>query len=757
MAQSPIKLLDCTLRDGGYYNNWDFDRDLVTKYLEDTAAAGVDVVEIGFRSKPRSSFMGPYLYSIDRHLETLEVPEQLQVAVMINASEFIGESDVETISSVKALFSAADQSIVDIVRIAVNFDHFSGSRILAETLKDLGYSIGFNLMQSHGKSDEEYRNTAKAITGWNVVDILYFADSLGCMCPDDVANIVTHLRKGWSEALGFHAHDNKGFALANLLAAINAGVTWCDSTIAGMGRGAGNVSTEAFLSEAEHEGLHQGRVRLLDRTVSAFRELQKSLGWGWNYFYQFAGNHQIHPTYVQTLLSDPKYTNAQIWDILEGLSTSKASSFSIETLGKLTSPSANTVTVGGWDATDWLEGREVLLIGNGGSTARYAKDIKQYIEHASPAVVFLNYNEHIASELGDATVVCHDSRMIFELDKLQPSPHPIVMPFGNAPQTVIDKLIASDVLDYGMEVREGFFDIQPSKCCIPKKLALAYALALVTQAGARSIKMVGFDGYPRGDERNVEVASVLKQYQSLSRSVSLEALTPTSYPVPQGSLFAPSSLKPSFALIIPARFGSSRFEGKPLADIHGKPMIVRVWEKCCKAVHENSIFVATDDDRIEQACVEYGINILRTSTHCLTGTDRVYEVSRLIDRDIYINVQGDEPMLDPDDIRLVIDQAMRTPDQIVNGMCLITEENAFFSANTPKVVTDLSGALLYMSRAGCRRTRMKSSMEGCGKFVFTPFQRMLFRLSDKLKEKAHLNLKRTSKSFDFWRWGTRFR
>ena len=124
MPNNEIRILDCTLRDGGYYNNWDFDRQLVAKYLADVTAAGIDVVEIGFRSKPRKSFMGAYLYSTDRHLATLDIANQLTVAVMINANEFVGESDAETISSLKEFFLEANQSAVDMVRIAVNFKSF---------------------------------------------------------------------------------------------------------------------------------------------------------------------------------------------------------------------------------------------------------------------------------------------------------------------------------------------------------------------------------------------------------------------------------------------------------------------------------------------------------------------------------------------------------------------------------------------------------------------------------------------------------
>ena len=152
-------------------------------------------------------------------------------------------------------------------------------------------------------------------------------------------------------------------------------------------------------------------------------------------------------------------------------------------------------------------------------------------------------------------------------------------------------------------------------------------------------------------------------------------------------------------VIIPARFQSSRFPGKPLTPILGVPMIKRVWDQCAKATSNENIFVATDSDKILNYCTDNNIQVLITSENCLTGTDRIYEASLQIDADIYINVQGDEPLIDPDDIRKIISISKSAPEIILNGMCKITSEVDFRSTAIPKVVTDLNNKLLYMSRA----------------------------------------------------------
>jgi 3-deoxy-manno-octulosonate cytidylyltransferase (CMP-KDO synthetase) len=154
-----------------------------------------------------------------------------------------------------------------------------------------------------------------------------------------------------------------------------------------------------------------------------------------------------------------------------------------------------------------------------------------------------------------------------------------------------------------------------------------------------------------------------------------------------------------FVVIIPARYQSSRLPGKPLVHICGLPMIVRTYRQCIKAVPAEKVFIATDNDRIAAVCRENGMQCLMTSADCLTGTDRIAEASGMVNADCYINVQGDEPVFCPDDIRKLMETAREFPDQILNGYCRITDEDQFRSGSVPKVVMRPDGRLLYMSRS----------------------------------------------------------
>lgn len=180
---------------------------------------------------------------------------------------------------------------------------------------------------------------------------------------------------------------------------------------------------------------------------------------------------------------------------------------------------------------------------------------------------------------------------------------------------------------------------------------------------------------------------------------------------------------PHYAVIIPARYQSSRLPGKPLVPLNGVPMIVRTYRQCLKACPAERIHVATDDDRIREVCEQHGISVLMTSSLCLTGTDRLAECAQQLDADIFINVQGDEPVFNPDDLRRMIEACGQWPGEVLNGYCAIEEEAQFRSTSTPKVVLRPDGRLLYMSRATIPGTKSNEFVRGWRQVCLYAFPR----------------------------------
>ena len=157
--------------------------------------------------------------------------------------------------------------------------------------------------------------------------------------------------------------------------------------------------------------------------------------------------------------------------------------------------------------------------------------------------------------------------------------------------------------------------------------------------------------------------------------------------------------KKEYLIVIPARYNSSRFPGKLLKKINGKTILSHVWEICVKASDKEKVIVATDHDKIRAHCEDKGINYLMTSPNCLTGTDRVYEVSKRVSSEIYINVQGDEPLLNYLDLKKFIQFSLLNKLKVTNAMTKISKRSDFFNLNIPKVVTNEDDDLLYISRS----------------------------------------------------------
>jgi 3-deoxy-manno-octulosonate cytidylyltransferase (CMP-KDO synthetase) len=157
----------------------------------------------------------------------------------------------------------------------------------------------------------------------------------------------------------------------------------------------------------------------------------------------------------------------------------------------------------------------------------------------------------------------------------------------------------------------------------------------------------------------------------------------------------------NYIVVIPARLVSTRLPEKPLIKIKGKTVIQRTFEQCLKAVPEKHVYIATDSLKIKEHVESFTSNVLLTSSDCLTGTDRIAEVAKKIEVDYYINVQGDEPLINPSDIKKVIKNVEFDSNisSVYNGYSEIKDESEYRSLTIPKVVMREDGRLLYMSRS----------------------------------------------------------
>ncbi|CAD5377017.1 4-hydroxy 2-oxovalerate aldolase [Pseudomonas sp. OF001] len=531
-----MKFLDCTLRDGGYYNAWHFSETVIHQYLEAMAAAEVDVVEMGLRSLHNSGFKGACAYTTDNFIRSLSIPSGLTLGVMVNASELVG--DLPQNEVLQQLFPLpASESPISLVRIASHVHEFHQALPAVMWLKQRGYQVGFNLMQIADRSEAEIKALAKEAAAYPL-DALYFADTMGSMTPEQTAKIIHWLRSEWSGALGIHTHDNLGLALSNTLRALDEGVTWVDSTVTGMGRGPGNARTEELAIEmAERRCKSVNMVPLMALLREHFKPMQVRYGWGTNPYYYLAGKYGIHPTYIQEMLSDSRFSDEDVLAVIEHLRKEGGKKFNLHTLDAARHFYHSEPT-GHWSPKEKFAGRDVLLLGTGPGVAGNRAALERYIRHHKPLVLALNTQSAICAEMIDFRVACHPVRLLADCEAHTKLPQPLITPYSMLPQDVQNSLSNKQILDFGLNVQPETFQFTDTHCIAPTSLVVAYALAVATSGQAQKVLMAGFDGYGEDDPRSKEMQNLLEAYQKTAQALPLQSLTPTRYGLPTLSVYA---------------------------------------------------------------------------------------------------------------------------------------------------------------------------------------------------------------------------
>ncbi|QNI66420.1 HMGL-like family protein [Synechococcus sp. BMK-MC-1] len=528
--------MDCTLRDGGYYNSWDFPVDLIEAYLVAMKAAQVDVVELGFRFLRNEGFKGGCAYTTDDYLNGLCIPSGLRVAVMVNGGDLcteIGCTDV-----LERLFTqSATDSPVNMVRFACHFHEFPKALPAAAWLNERGYEVGFNLMQIADCSHKKI-NEITAMASDFPLDVLYFADSMGSMIPDDISRVVGWLREGWQGELGIHTHDNMGMALANTLRAQAEGVSWLDATVTGMGRGPGNARTEELVIEAEMMRHRSANfVPLMNLVAHIFEPMKAKYGWGTNPFYYLAGKYGIHPTYIQEMISDTRYDVEDILAVIDHLSIQGAKKYSVDSLNGARQFYSGEPR-GTWSPAEMIAQRDVLILGTGPGVEAHRSALEAYVRRAQPIVLALNTQSAIDSSLINLRIACHPVRLLADAEAYSDLPQPLITPVSMLQKQLLAELDGNDLLDFGLGIETGEFKFYDTYCIVPTSLVLAYALAVVTSGKAANILMAGFDGYPSGDPRNAETATILNHFRNSTGLDRLLSVTPTRHKMRSCSIYS---------------------------------------------------------------------------------------------------------------------------------------------------------------------------------------------------------------------------
>ena len=294
-----MKILDCTLRDGGYYTNWDFEESTTHTYFTSMENLPIDYIEIGYRSKPMSDYMGKYFYCPIYVIKSIKELSGKKLAIILN------EKDVRA-GDAEALLKPC-QGLIDMVRIAMAPSNFLRALHLAKEVKSLGFELAFNVMyMSTWQNETAFFNNLPKAKG--LPDYFYMVDSFGGSFPKQVKNTVELVRSNLDVKLGFHGHNNLELGLINTLTAIEEGVDIVDTTVTGMGRGAGNLSTELLLTVLNSTYQLPVDFNALASVVSEFESLRSQYHWGTNLPYMVSGANSLPQKQVMEWVSRRFYS-----------------------------------------------------------------------------------------------------------------------------------------------------------------------------------------------------------------------------------------------------------------------------------------------------------------------------------------------------------------------------------------------------------------------------------------------------------------
>jgi 4-hydroxy 2-oxovalerate aldolase len=543
-----IPVLDCTLRDGGYFNDWNFTKDTAFSLIDALRKSGVHLIEVGFKSPhthKSKEFEGLFRYCNESLLSSLISHKDTRYSFMVDAKEFLVDGKVDP-ALVRECIPERSESVFSFARVATYYASLPGSLDLMSTLRDKGYNATINLMGMSLLSEKDFDNSLQLIADAKP-HVFYFSDTFGDLVPDQIAGTIDHIRKIYNGFLGIHTHDNNGLAFANTIKAIEYDIDFVDSTVMGMGRGAGNLRTEQLLLYLYFKQgyTHLNPGELLDVIDTHLVPLHNTYHWGWDYTYMLSAMQNIHPMYCQNLRSTRQYTIEQVSRILTSIATENRASFSERALMHAIDSVVNQPVTSEEELIEVPvytpeQFDDVLVIASGPSRETYKDEISSYIT--------MHGNDWRDRETQPLVLECNPVGTGFDYDYY----YSVILNWVRLRSTIESKMISAPIItgiskipesltrrniikSFPVRINKGEFSVSPAELTIPSYVVGMFSIGLALLSSPKVIHLVGFDGYDdKNDPRYQEMDAFLKKVSPLAKIVSL---TPTHYSLIKESIY----------------------------------------------------------------------------------------------------------------------------------------------------------------------------------------------------------------------------
>ncbi len=531
------KLLDCTIRDGGHLNGWNFTPECVRASYYAAVKAGADYFEIGYRFKNPKPEWGLFAKCDDNMLLNLITPNpKCKISLMIDA----GKSDADEFRECNSKLTP-----ISLVRVATYPQKLEEAFDLCEKLHKKGYNLFLNLMAISEFKEEDF-DKIKHWPNKSILDAICFADSFGSFIPDDIEKYYNKLKSLGFKNISFHSHNNLQLAFANTLKAIDLNFYSVDASIYGMGRGSGNLPAEiitGYLSKTGNQKYNP--VAYIDVIERFYLKFTQTTPWGYRIQSLIGGLKNIHPYYVNGLYEKKSFTINEIWTAADLVKKYAPISFSSDNLNNVLSdkfvnyddikikdklavlPEKDAFSQGNVEFKNLYKDRNFMIIANGSSIKENQEVIKRFIREKDCVVIGTNFLEN----LYDTDFHCFVNRKRF-LKYINTVHSTLLLPsfFG---KELVKENTTNKVMYFDTKLSDNITDnLFENDTHIYKYLNVAIsAIYCAYQMGAKAIYAVGIDGFGKNGEKfeyfykeddfynNKEY--LMKAYQELSESLDI--------------------------------------------------------------------------------------------------------------------------------------------------------------------------------------------------------------------------------------------
>lgn len=384
-----INILDCTLRDGGYINNWNFGKEVISKIAENISRAAVELIECGFLSQQKTTTEEKSIFRTILEAEKyFQKVKQNNLALMVNCGEYQVE-DMKPYSGGK----------ITTIRIAFHKHQLVEAKKLCLQLQHKGYTVFFQPMVTMRYTDEELLQLIKWANE-NKPEAFYIVDSFGTMRKKDILRIFYLIDNNLFKdiKIGFHSHNNLQLSFSNaqeLITLNSKREIIIDTSIFGMGRGAGNLCTELMLQYINENIENKYYMLPILETIDEFiMPIFKTHSWGYSVPYYIAAINDCHPSYATYLTNMQTLFVKDINNIMKMIHPEKKYVFDKEYMNQLYSKYQKNLI----DDTEAIKNiqelcfnKNILILAPGKTLITHKKEILKYITEYNPVVISINH------------------------------------------------------------------------------------------------------------------------------------------------------------------------------------------------------------------------------------------------------------------------------------------------------------------------------------------------------------------------------